>query len=194
CYEVSEACLIPRADTEHLVEYAINHLPPNAYFADLCTGSGCVAISVLKSRADCKAIAVDLSKDALEVAKRNAKNLGVKDRLTFLEADALSYIPQTPFDAVLSNPPYIKRDVVPTLDREVQKEPSMALDGGEDGLDFYRAFCKNSSLYIYKGGFMAFEIGYDQREALELLAKENNLQITTYKDYGGLDRLAVLEL
>ncbi|MBO7150762.1 MAG: HemK family protein methyltransferase, partial [Clostridia bacterium] len=103
CYEVSEACLIPRADTEHLVEYAIKYLPPNAYFADLCTGSGCVAISVLKSRADCKAIAVDLSKDALEVAKRNAKNLGVKNRLTFLEANALSYIPQTPFDAVLSN-------------------------------------------------------------------------------------------
>ena len=194
CYEVSEACLIPRADTEHLVEYAIKHLPKNAFFADLCTGSGCVAISVLCARPDCKAIAVDLSRDALAVAKRNARSHKVEDRLSFIETDALTYIPQKPFDAILSNPPYIKREVVPTLEKEVLFEPTMALDGGKDGLDFYRAFCKNSSLYIYKGGFMALEIGFDQKEAIEALAKEQNLHCSIYKDYGGLDRLAVLKL
>ncbi|MBO7150719.1 MAG: peptide chain release factor N(5)-glutamine methyltransferase [Clostridia bacterium] len=193
-YEVTSDCLIPRSDTEILVDYAVKSIPRGEVFLDLCTGSGCVAISVLCARPDCKAVAVDLSRDALAIAKRNARSHKVEDRLSFIETDALTYIPKKPFDAILSNPPYIKREVVPTLEKEVLFEPTMALDGGKDGLNFYRAFCKNSSLYIYKGGFMALEIGFDQKEAIEALAKEQNLHCSVYKDYGGLDRLAVLKL
>ena len=194
CYEVSPACLIPRSDTEHLVEYAIRHLPKNAHFLDMCTGSGCVAISILANRPDCTAVAIDNSPAALEIAKRNAKRNGVADRITFLLEDGLSYLPKQPFNGFFSNPPYIEKKVIPTLSREVQKEPLSALDGGEDGLNFYRYFCSHLSYYIYKEGICALEIGYDQGEALSALARENNLSLTIAKDFGGCDRLAILSL
>lgn len=194
CYEVSPDCLIPRPDTEHLVSYAIEHLPKGAVFADLCTGSGCVAISVLCERPDCTALAVDLSAPALAIAERNAKRHGVCDRLTLLQADALTWVPSTPLDAVLSNPPYIESEAIRTLSREVQAEPRMALDGGEDGLAFYRAFCQKSSLYIYRDGFMAFEIGFNQGNALRTLALACGLDATVIKDYSRLDRVCVLRL
>ena len=194
CYEVSPACLIPRSDTEHLVEYAIRHLPKNAHFLDMCTGSGCVAISILANRPDCTAVAIDNSPAALEIAKRNAKRNGVADRITFLLEDGLSYLPKQPFNGFFSNPPYIEKKVIPTLSREVQKEPLSALDGGEDGLNFYRYFCSHLSYYIYKEGICALEIGYDQGEALSALARKNNLSLTIAKDFGGCDRLAILSL
>ena len=192
CYEVSPACLIPRSDTECLVDYAIHHLPPNAHFLDMCTGSGCVAISVLCSRPDCTATALDISPEALALAKRNARRNGVLDRMTFLLADALSYTPDTPFDAMLSNHPYIAHDIISTLSTEVQAEPKLALDGGEDGLDFYRHFCKNIFLYIYKEGFCSFEIGFDQGEALKMLSATHDLDCKIIRDFGGCDRVAII--
>lgn len=191
-YLVSPACLIPRSDTEHLVEYAIAHLPKQARFLDMCTGSGCVAISILANRPDLTAVAVDISPDALEIAKQNALRNGVADRITFLLRDAFTYLPETPFDGFFSNPPYIEREVVPTLAKEVQREPHSALDGGVDGLDFYRHFCKNLSYYIYKEGICGMEIGYNQADALKSLANAQGLNCKIQKDYGGLDRLAIL--
>lgn len=191
-YEVSPDCLIPRGDTEVLVDYAVHHLPRGARFLDLCTGSGCVAISTLAARPDTTAVGLDISQAALAIARRNAEANGVTDRLQLLCADALAFRPSQPFDAVLANPPYIRHDLLPTLPPEVQKEPALALDGGADGLAFYRAFCQNLSFYIYKTGFCAWEIGYDQGADLRRLAAEHHLRITLLRDLGGQDRVAVL--
>ena len=166
-YFVSPACLIPRADTEILVEEAIKRLPQNACFADLCTGSGCIAVSVLAERKDTRALAVDLSRDALELAERNASRNGVAQRFTPKHADVLQlsdeWMGQFPRPhAILSNPPYICRSVLQTLSPEVGFEPQMALDGGEDGLIFYRALMNIAAKWLHPDGFCLFEIGFDQ--------------------------------
>lgn len=194
CYEVSPDCLIPRSDTEHIVDYAIHHLPRGAHFLDMCTGSGCIAISILAHRPDCKATAIDISPAALAIAKRNAERNHVSDRITFLEADALSYLPPHLYDGMTANPPYIRHNALEHLQTEVKSEPLLALDGGEDGLVFYRHFCKNLPYYIYKEGFCVFEIGFDQAKDLETLAHEYHLDYTCQKDYHGEDRVVVVKL
>jgi len=194
CYEVSPACLVPRSDTELLVEEAIRLLPQGAQFLDLCTGSGCVAISTLANRPDLTAHAVDLFDDTLALAARNAARNGVADRITFARADVL----QAPtlaarFDAILANPPYIQDAVVPTLQREVQHEPSAALCGGADGLDFYRSILKNWQTVLKTGGFLLLEIGYDQADALRVLAAAYGRNATVKRDLGGNDRVVLLQ-
>ena len=192
-YEVSEHCLVPRPDTEHLVEKAIAMLPNGARFLDLCTGSGCVAISTLASRPDTTALAVDLFEPTLALAGRNARKNGVADRLELARADVLcDPVIQGPFDAILSNPPYIPDAVVPTLSREVQHEPSAALCGGRDGLDFYRAIVEKWRTLLSPDGFVLFEIGYDQADALRALAAEHGLSAEVFRDYGGNDRVVLL--
>ena len=193
-YRVTPDCLIPRADTETLVDTAVRLLPEGGRFLDLCTGSGCVAISTLCARPDCTATAVELSEGALAIARENAAACGVADRLTLVHGDALTYRPAAPFDAMLSNPPYIPDAVVPTLSADVRQEPSMALRGGEDGLDFYRAFCQSLPYYIYKEGFCALEIGYDQAQALEDLAHRHGYTATFVRDLGGHRRVCVLKI
>jgi len=187
-YRVSPACLVPRPDTEHLVEELIRRLPEGAVFADLCTGSGCIAISTLAHRPDCRAVAVDLSKDALALAKENASLNGVADRVEFRHADVLAgaTLGDTRFDAVVSNPPYIVTAVIDTLEPEVLREPRMALDGGEDGLRFYRAILSDYRRNVADGGFFLLEIGYDQGDALRSLCP-----CEIKKDYGGNDRVAL---
>ena len=182
-------CLIPRPETEHLVEYLIGNLPKNAFFLDLCTGSGCIAISVLKHRPDCKAIAADISEGALKMAKKNAEANSVSDRISFVCADILkeTVLPGEP-DAIASNPPYIRRDVIPTLSGQVRKEPLLALDGGEDGLIFYRRLVNDYFPNMKKGSFLAVEIGYDQGDAMRSLGCD-----AVYKDYSGNDRVAVFK-
>lgn len=196
-YEVSEDCLIPRADTEILVEKGISLLPKGARFLDLCTGSGCVAVSVLCERRDTRGVAVDLFEPTLALAERNARKNGVADRLTLIRADVLQSpppsVPSGQFDAIFSNPPYIRADVMPTLQREVQFEPAAALCGGEDGLDFYRAILKEWQTVLKKDGFFLFEIGYDQGKALCSLGVAYGLQATLYPDYGGRDRVVLLK-
>ncbi len=192
-YEVSEDCLIPRPDTEHLVEQAIKHLPRGAKFLDLCTGSGCVAISVLASRHDTSAVAVDLFEGTLALAARNAVRNGVGERMETRLCDVLG----EPFegeavDAILSNPPYIRKDVIPTLSDEVKHEPFAALCGGEDGLDFYRAILQNWRRMLKKEGFFLFEIGYDQAQALCALGAAHGFSATVFRDYGGNDRVVLL--
>ena len=193
-FKLNDACLIPRPDTEHIVEKAIETLPKNGKFIDLCTGSGCIAISVLKNRPDLTAYALDISEKAIEAAKENATLNGVRDRLTLLRADIFKFDANTltALDAVISNPPYIQSSVVPTL--EVAKcEPVTALDCGEDGMDFYRFIVQNYKNKLTPNGKFIFEIGYDQKKDITTLANEHDLICQIYKDYGGNDRVSVIE-
>jgi release factor glutamine methyltransferase len=195
-YEVSEDCLIPRADTELLVERAAKLLPASARFLDLCTGSGCIAISTLCARPDTCAVAVEFYEKTMALAQRNATRNGVGERLAFLRADVLCPPPaslQGGFHAILSNPPYIRADVMQTLQREVQHEPPAALCGGEDGLDFYRAILTHWAPLLAPDGFLLFEIGYDQREALAALAEKHGFSHTGWRDLGGNDRVVLLQ-
>ncbi len=194
CYEVNEHCLVPRPDTEHLVEQAIKRLPQNACFLDLCTGSGCVAISTLCSRSDTRAVAVDLFPETLALAERNAVRNGVRERFTPKLCDVLEGCEwEERFDAILSNPPYIRAEAMETLSCEVKHEPSAALFGGDDGLDFYRAILEKWRKLLKKDGFFLFEIGYDQADEIKALAKEHGLCATIFRDYGGNDRVALLQ-
>ena len=195
-YEVGECCLIPRADTELLVEQAVKRLPAGARFLDLCTGSGCVAISTLCARPDATAVAVDLFEDTLALATRNAVRNGVADRVQFRRFDVLKEPPATEwgqFDAILSNPPYIRANVMPFLQREVQHEPEAALCGGEDGLDFYRAILAHWVPLLKPNGFVLFEIGYDQAEELRVLGDVRGMESAVFRDYGGNDRVVYLK-
>jgi len=197
-YIVNESCLVPRPDTEILVETAVNNLPQNAVFADLCTGSGCIAISVLANRADCRTLAVELYEDTLALAEKNAELNGVSERFFPLRADVLYPLQisagsaEPPFDAILSNPPYIRSDVINSLQKETLFEPRMALDGGEDGLIFYRAILTHHAQLLKENGFIAFEIGYDQAALLKELALSHSFTCEIIKDLGGNDRVALL--
>ncbi len=193
-FAISNQCLIPRPDTEHLVEYLIKHLPQNAHFWDLCCGSGCIAITVLAHRPDTTATAVDLSQGALDMTAQNAKKHGVTDRLTVQKGDVLAgqSFGKTP-DAIVCNPPYIATDVVETLDSSVKDyEPRMALDGGHDGLDFYRVLLNT---YAHKTPLTVLEIGYDQGQALRDMAADltPNHTFSLHQDYAKNDRMVVLQ-
>ena len=191
-YEVSGDCLIPRQDTEILVDYAVKNIPCGARFIDLCTGSGCVAVSTVNNTKDTTAIALDLSEGALKIAEKNAAKNGVKDRLEFVLADALNYEPSGEVFAVLSNPPYVTDSAYENLAPEIYFEPKMAFVGGEDGLDFYRGITHSYKNHISKDGFIAFEIGYDQGEALESIASAEGMSCAIIKDFSQNDRVAVL--
>lgn len=188
-YDVSPAVLIPRPDTERVVERLVALLPEGGHFADLCSGSGCIGISALCERRDCTACAYDISEAAVEIAAKNAEKLGVSERYTVKAAD-ITDMSDDAFDIIVSNPPYIESGVIPTLDRSVRDyEPHIALDGGADGLDFYRAILdgyRPRVCYI-------FEIGYDQAHAICALAYERGLSCEVTKDYGGNDRVAVIK-
>ncbi len=197
-YEVSPDCLIPRPDTELLVEYAAKHLPFGGRFIDLCTGSGCIAISLLCERPDLSAVAVDLFDATLSLAVRNARRNGVgADRLTLIRGDVLQgdFMAELgTFDAILSNPPYITPAVIDTLAPELAFEPRAALDGGEDGLIFYRRMLLGTDYRtaLRAGGCFIFEMGYDQGDALRALAAEAGDVCTIHRDYGGQERMAVV--
>ncbi|MBQ7338222.1 MAG: peptide chain release factor N(5)-glutamine methyltransferase [Clostridia bacterium] len=194
-YEVSPDCLVPRPDTECLVEEALRHLPRGGRILDLCTGSGCIAISLLCERADASCVALELSEPTLALAKRNAARNGVgNDRLTLLCGDVLipDFLPTLgKFDIIISNPPYIPTADLAALPPETQREPRMALDGGEDGLRFYRRILAPDYRTALKaGGCFLFEIGYDQGEALRTLAASIGADCRITRDYGGNDRVA----
>ncbi|MBO4980107.1 MAG: peptide chain release factor N(5)-glutamine methyltransferase [Clostridia bacterium] len=194
-YFVDENCLIPRADTEILVEKAIVSLPHGARFADLCTGSGCIAISTLRHREDCSALALDLFPKTLELARKNARHNGVEARLSFRLADILrsdALDGEEPFDAILSNPPYIRTSVLPSLAKELKAEPRAALDGGEDGLVFYRAILEHHGKLLKENGFILFEIGFDQQSDLEALAAQYGYTAEIGYDLSGNVRTALL--
>lgn len=193
-YEIGAGCLIPRADTEILAEAAIARIPRGGTFADLCTGSGCVAISILRRRPDIlHAVAADLSSDALAYATRNAARLGVAERLTLVQADVTRdfFDPHVRFDAVTANPPYIPAPDIDSLDPELAYEPVLALDGGADGLAVLRAIVEIYPAHLRDGGFLALEFGYDQPEQVRALLEEHGLTAELLRDYGGNIRAAV---
>ena len=192
-YRVTKDTLIPRQDTEKLVELAVKLMPEGARFIDLCTGSGCVAISTLAARPDCRAVAVDIFDATLEIARENAETNGVGDRVGFMKADVLSsdFMSELgDFDCILSNPPYIESERLSLLDEELSYEPEAALDGGEDGMKFYRVFLSEYGSYLRDGGIMLLEIGHDQGKAISEVAVANGYRCEIYKDYGGNDRVA----
>lgn len=192
---VSPDCLIPRPDTEILVEEAIKRLRTGATFADLCTGSGCIAVSVLAARPDTRAVAVDKFSRTLSIAQKNAERCGVADRLEAVEADLLTpdfYCTPHRFDAILCNPPYIRTSVIEGLEQELFCEPLAALDGGEDGLVFYRQILSSCKPILADGGLILFEIGYDQADEVEALGREYGFSsLGVIRDLGGQARVVI---
>ena len=191
-YRVTPDCLIPRPDTETLVDYAVKHIPEGATFLDLCTGSGCVAISTLKNTKNTTAIAVDISGRALAVATENAHINGVEDRIHFRLADLTREVIDEPVFAVLSNPPYVTDSAYQSLEKEIYHEPKEAFVGGDDGGDFYRRLTPIYKEFIAENGFIAYEIGYDQADLLKSIAKDCDMTCEILKDLSGNDRVAVL--
>ncbi len=206
-YYVDENVLIPRQDTEVLVEKAIEYIQNEklSKIIDLCTGSGAIGISIIKNiNVENSSIElIDISNKALSVAKRNAVSNGVYNKVKIIESDLLSKkieeinnnidsdkIDELKVDIIISNPPYIKTDVIPTLQEEVQKEPLLALDGGKDGLDIYRRILKEAREVLRKNGLLILEIGYDELDDIKILIKENKEYkiLESVKDYGGNDR------
>ena len=191
-YEVNTDCLIPRPDTELLVEYAVNHIPSGARIADLCTGSGCVAISVLANTGVTHAVLADVSEGALDIARRNAVRNGVSGRAEFVLCDLMKQELDGEFFAVLSNPPYIEESEYLSLEKEIFFEPRAAFVADEGGAEFYKRFIPIYKNKIPAEGFIAFEIGYAQADLLRSLAESEQMSCEILKDYSGNDRVAVL--
>ncbi len=194
---VSPACLTPRADTEVIVERALEFLgEKRAKVLDICTGSGCIALAIA-ANSNASVRALDISKDALDTARKNAARLSLSHKVTFEYCDALSEDfarEGEKYDLIVSNPPYIPTKDIEALSEEVRREPFGALDGGEDGLIFYKRFIEILPAKLNTGGSIIFEIGYDQEEALHALFKSAGLPHEFFRDYGGNVRGVVIKI
>ncbi len=201
-FKVSNDTLIPRADTEILVESAIQDIKENLLdeldlrILDLCCGTGCIGISVAKALSSefssIHLTLADLSDGALSICRQNVDKLITEPNIhtEILKSNLFDGIKTTDYHAVLSNPPYISSSVIPTLERQVQFEPKMALDGGEDGLDFIRAIAEKASQYLLPGGLLQMEIGYDQGAEASLILAENGYEnVSIIKDLGDCERV-----
>ena len=190
-FEVTAATLDPRPDSETLIEAALDLLRdiPSPRLLDIGTGTGCLLIALLHERDDAQGVGVDLSADALKVAESNAVRLGVASRARFVEG-AWSAGLQERFDLVISNPPYIERDVIETLDPEVRlHDPVLALDGGADGLDAYRALAEELPSVLVPGGAVVLELGGGQAASVAVLFERAGFtSVTTKKDLSGVER------
>lgn len=189
-FRVNDAVLIPRQDTETLVEEALKVIRPGMKVLDMCTGSGCILISILKNIVDVEGYGYDISKQAINVAKENAKLNHVN--ATFERSDLFEDVSDT-FDVIVSNPPYIPTDVISGLMPEVAMyEPMQALDGKEDGLHFYRRIIADASKYLKPDGKLLFEIGHDQGESVPKLMKDAGFkEVRVIKDLAGNDRVVI---
>ena len=203
-FYVDENVLIPQPDTEILVEEVINICRgrscacphKNIKILDLCTGSGAIGISLAKNIDNCEMTLSDISDKALNVAQKNCRVLNLQGNLNkkikIIQSDLFENI-NDKFDIIVSNPPYIKTDVIKTLDKEVQNEPILALDGGSDGLDIYRKIIKQAYKYLNTNGYLCLEIGYDQKqEVMQLIEETKQYQaIYSKKDLAGNDRIVI---
>ncbi|MFR8548028.1 MAG: peptide chain release factor N(5)-glutamine methyltransferase [Lachnospiraceae bacterium] len=189
-FAVNEHVLIPRQDTELLAEEALRYLRPGMRVLDLCTGSGCIAVSLAKLCPGIHVDAADISQEALAVARENASRLGAD--VCFVQSDLFSALSGT-YDMIVSNPPYIRTEVIGTLSEEVRlHEPHLALDGMEDGLYFYRRIIDQSPVYLRSGGRLLFEIGYDQgKQVLDLFETAGYRENRVLRDLAGLDRVVL---
>jgi release factor glutamine methyltransferase len=195
-FEVTPDVLIPRPETELIVEIALELLKDDRLqrIADIGTGSGCIAISVLHELGDARAIATDISPGALRAARRNAERHGVGDRLGLIESDCFSALDsRNPFSLVVSNPPYIREDEMETLQREVRCEPRTALEGGPDGLDIVRRLLREAAPFLCPDGHLVFEIGSGQDTAVEQLINARVWELKEARcDLQGIARAVVL--
>ena len=202
-FYVDENVLIPQPDTEILVEEAIKKINEikkvkNIKVLDLCTGSGAIAVSIKKyadnSKKNVEVYASDISENAIKIANKNAKRNNVK--INFILSDMFKKIKEKDFDIILSNPPYIETTTIDTLSKEVQNEPYIALNGGEDGLEFYRIIAKNGYNYLTKNGSILLEIGYNQKEKVIQIFDDTKKysEIKNKKDLSGNDRLIEIDV
>ena len=193
---VDENTLIPRQDTEILVEEVIKiaNKMMKPKILDLCTGSGIIAISLKKYIPNAEVTGIDISEKALDVANKNAQKLNTE--VKFLKSDLFENIGKNKFDIIVSNPPYIKKEEIKKLSKEVQKEPEIALDGGYDGLDFYRRILDRAINYLKTGSYLCLEIGYNQKEDVMKLIEEKQDYKKTYckKDLYGCDRIIITQV
>ncbi len=213
-FSVNQAVLIPRQDTETLVEECIKLvgliskqaeldktdtdtvdevLKKNVKVLDMCTGSGCIAVSIAHYCPEIMLVACDISQDALCIARVNCERNRVDNRVELHCGDLFeSLAGEQKFNLIVSNPPYIETNVIPGLQKEVKNhEPFLALDGGKDGLDFYRRIIANAPSYLTNGGYLALEIGYNQGQSVKKLMNEFFCDIIVYKDIGGNDRVVI---
>ncbi|MBQ9487238.1 MAG: peptide chain release factor N(5)-glutamine methyltransferase [Selenomonadaceae bacterium] len=191
-FAVTPDVLIPRPDTEILVQYAVEKLSAlkdNVTFADIGTGSGAICVSILKYVKNACAVTVDISQNAINCAKFNAEKFGVDDRLKFYVGNLFEPLRGKKFHAIISNPPYIPTSDLTTLQDEVKREPSIALDGGEDGLNFYRRIVDAAPNFLCTGGFLAVEIGINQAQDVKNLFEKNFTDIKILKDLAGIERV-----
>ncbi len=191
-FYVNENVLIPRLDTEVLVEKILEYEEPGQRVMDMCTGSGCIAIT-LQKLGGFQVMAVDISDEALTLARKNAQRN--QAQVTFFQSNMFEQLSNTSkVDVIVSNPPYIESKVVDELDDEVKKyEPRLALDGMEDGLHFYRILAREGKRFLNEGGRLYVEIGFDQAEAVkEIFGAQGFLDIQVYKDLAGLDRVVAM--
>lgn len=198
-FYVDGRVLIPRQDTETLVEEALSLLSGKdaPVIMDMCTGSGCILLSLLKELPGSTGIGIDASDDALTVAQMNRKALGLEERARFLQSDLFGIFDKNggdliqEYDMLISNPPYIRREVIGELMEEVQfHDPMMALDGGEDGLMFYRKITEEGWRFLKEGAWLLYEIGYDQGEEVSCMMREAGYEnVAVVKDLAGLDRV-----
>ena len=194
-FTVNENVLIPRQDTEILVEEVLKELHDGMRILDMCTGSGCILLSLLHYSNDCEGLGVDLSAEALEVAGRNVLKVLTPEKAEhahFLQSDLFEKV-EGKFEIIVSNPPYIASAEVEKLMPEVRDhEPRMALDGTEDGLYFYRRIIEEAGRHLVSSGMLFFEIGYDQGQAVsELMRTEGYREVQVVQDYAGLDRVVL---
>ncbi len=195
-FNVGEGVLIPRPETEMLCEYVVDRIKhkQNPVVYDLCSGSGCIGLSIKKYVPQCEIFLVEKSEKALEYLCRNASRICKDTFLTIVKGnvfDIKSFAGHPKADVIVSNPPYIRTNEISFLQKEVQFEPSLALDGGADGLDFYRCLTSEWKKMLKKDGFMAFECGEDQGNDISLLFSENGFDSEIIKDYNNLDRIVI---
>lgn len=195
---VDKNVLIPRQDTEILVEEVIKIAKRiNAKkILDLCTGSGAIAVSLAKYLPQTEITAIDISNDALKIAKKNAVSNNVENQIIFISSDMFTNLNEEKFDIIVSNPPYIKTNVIKELDIQVKNEPYIALDGGEDGLDFYKKIINESYQYLKCNGYLCLEIGFDQKfDVIELIENAEKFEGTySKKDLFDNDRIIITRM
>ena len=203
-FNVNPHVLIPRQDTEILVEHVINEIREKEihapYILDIGTGSGCIVLSILHYVNDCRAIAVDISPDALRTAYVNSKNLGLSDRVKFYCSDLFDELYKLPeqerkFDIIVSNPPYIPASDIEKLDAGVRDfEPILALNGGESGIDFYRKIADQCGKFLKKRGILCVEVGINQAPIVAEIFSKVLTNISIIKDYNNIERVVCGEI